>query len=288
MIAKNKFPGPRRSLLFVPGNKPERFEKACASGADIVCIDLEDAVAPAEKKDARQAVCEYLQTQFENSVELVVRVNALSSDYGSEDMQSLSGCANPPNIVMLPKTESVNDIEEIAKLLPDNTTEVIALVETPLGILNLKDLSSDTKTLSMLMLGGADLSAAMNAKMNWDSLFYARSHMLITAALQQLGTIDVPFLDINDGEGLRAETMRIRDMGFTTKAAIHPKQISIINEVFSPSDEDIEKAQRIIDADMASGGDVTLVDGKMVDAPLVRSAQRIVNIAKSLGKISIN
>lgn len=284
MIENGNLPGPRRSLLFVPGNRPERFSKAFASGTDIVCIDLEDAVPAAEKADARRAVCDFLQSKEPTTTELALRINSLSVSDGESDVASLSEHFACLDFLMVPKTESAEDLNSLPGSLANYSTEIIALIETPKGILSLQDLLKNAGGIGMLMLGGADLTSAMNAKMNWDSLLFARSTLVTWAALHQLGTIDVPFLDTNDDAGLREEILRIRDFGFSTKSAIHPKQISAINELMTPSAVEIDAASRIVNAMEGSDGRAVLVDGRLVDAPILKTARRVVSIAESLGK----
>ncbi len=277
---------PRRSLLFVPGNRPQRFAKAFTSGADIVCMDLEDAVPAAEKDAARQAVRDYLQSAAPPGAEVAVRINALPGAEGDSDMRSLWPVLARVNLLILPKTESVAELKRLSELLAASATAIVALIETPLGLLSARQLLVDCDCAAMVMLGGADLSAATGASMTWDSLYYARSHLLLCAAPRQLGSIDVPFLDIDDSDALRAETRRIRELGFTTKAAIHPKQIAVINQELTPSAADIQTALNIIAADRAAGGAAVLLEGKMIDAPLVQAARRTVGIAGALGLIA--
>jgi citrate lyase subunit beta/citryl-CoA lyase/(S)-citramalyl-CoA lyase len=170
----------RRCLLFVPGSRPERFEKALGAGADMVCIDLEDAVLPDHKAAARDAVIEYLGTREDATVELVVRVNGVNTDVGEQDLETFAEVTRKPDAIMLPKTETTADIQKAQRILDDQA--LIALIESPRGLLNAEAISTASDRLSALMFGGADYAAELRAEMVWEPLFYARVRVPVRSA----------------------------------------------------------------------------------------------------------
>jgi len=274
----------RRSLLFVPGSRPERFSKAMGAGADMVCIDLEDAVLPHEKGAARSAVVNYCR-ELSNTgkmAELVVRCNCVSEANGLQDLNALASSDLSPELIMLPKVESAEDVRKAADMLQGTTIGLIALIESPLGILNAQAIAGADERLEALMFGGADFAAELRAEMTWEPLYHARAHLALVAAAAQLELIDVPFLDVENEAGLSNETARVKAMGFTAKAAIHPRQISVINAEYTPSVFDVTAAKRIVEEFSKSQGGAVLIDGKLVDRPIVLSAERCVAIAKSV------
>lgn len=268
-----------RSLLFVPGHRPERFSKALASTADLVCIDLEDAVPLADKAIARQAVYKFLTTcAEEDRARLIVRVSAANSEHCKFDLQALHDAPRPA-FFMLAKTESAQQLTYVSSTLGTGGARWIALIESARGLLS-ADAICASPTLAAVMFGGGDYAAEIGAEFAWEPLLFARSQLALVAAAHRLPCIDVPYLDIRNSEGLVAETRRVRALGYVAKAAIHPNQVAAIHAGLSPSEEEIEKARRIVDAfNKASGGAVT-VDGRMVDQPIVDSARRLLALAQ--------
>ncbi len=277
----------RRSLLFVPGARPERFDKAVATGVDMVCIDLEDATLPNEKDEARAAAFDYIRNyqskHGENAPELVLRINSPRTVYGLKDLTALIEAEDlPPLTIMLPKTGAATDVEMVDGLLANKDINLIALMETAQGIDAASDIAQASERVSGLMLGGADLSAELRAELTWDPMLYSRSKLAMAASIRQIDLIDVPFLDVKDSEGLDEESLRVKSLGFTCKAAIHPAQVDIITRAFTPSEKEIKKARKILLAFDECGGGALLVDGKLVDRPVLLAAERIVAAADSL------
>lgn len=273
----------RRSLLFVPGSRPERFDKAVATGVDMVCIDLEDACLPGEKEAARAAALSYLQS-YQGKPELVIRINSVRTVYGLKDLSALADSNDlPPLTLMLPKTGSAADVEIVDGLLSGVDMNLIALVETSRGIEAASEIAVASPRLSGLMLGGADLSAELRADLSWDPMLFARSKLAMAASINQLDLIDVPYLDVNNPEGLADESKRVRSLGFTCKAAIHPAQVAPINAAFTPTGTEVERARKVLNAFAECGGGALLVDGKLVDRPVLLAAQRIVAVADQIG-----
>ncbi|WP_226660890.1 HpcH/HpaI aldolase/citrate lyase family protein [Microbulbifer aggregans] len=262
-----------RSLLFVPGHRPERFAKALASAADVICIDLEDAVPLAQKAEAREAVANFLAgCDIAQLARLIVRVSAVGSEEGRVDLAVFSK-ARLPGRLMLAKTETEKDIPLAAELLGVDV-RWIALIESASGLLSLNAICADT-ALDAVMFGGGDFAAQIGAEFSWEPLLWARSQMAVTAAAHSLPLIDVPFLDVHDPAGLEAETRRVGALGFSAKAAIHPAQVEPIHRGFAPSPEAVEQARRIVEAFERAQGGALVVDGRMVDQPIVDSARKL-------------
>jgi citrate lyase beta subunit len=274
-----------RSLLFVPGSRPERFAKAIAAGADAVCIDLEDAVPPQDKDSAREAVLSFIaQMPTDLPCAVGVRINPLDTVDGLKDLLAFKAAGVTSNYLMLPKAHATRDINIIQRLLAHEadhfkTVLIWAVIEDLQGLANASELAGFCGTRGGILFGGADFSASIGTSMAWEPLFYARSKLVVKTKVIQGGLMDVPFLDTKDDEGLRSEAQRVKALGFTGKACIHPNQVAIVNEVFSPSQSDIDWAKRVVQADIDQKGNAILLDGKLLDAPVYFRAHRILEQA---------
>jgi (S)-citramalyl-CoA lyase len=275
-----------RSLLFLPATRADRFPKALASGADAVCLDLEDALPPAEK-DAGLASAVALLSQPRGGVLVCVRVNDVKSARGLTDLRGLALAGVAPDAVMLPKVSGPDDLGATADALAASArwgvspVPFIPVIESALGLDHVEAIArrSPDRTVA-LMLGGIDLAAELGAALEWDSLLYARSRLVHAAALAGgLATLDTPSLEVADLAAVGQEAIRVARLGFTGKAAIHPAQLPAIHAAFSPTEEEVERARRVVQAFGESGGGVVLVDGRMVDRPVVRAAQRTLALA---------
>lgn len=270
-----------RSLLFLPATRADRFPKALASGADAVCLDLEDALPPADK-DAGLASAVALLAQPRAGVLVCVRVNDVKTERGLADLRGLAQAASQPDAVMLPKVSGPDDIGVTADALAGGArwgvkpVSYIPVIETALGLTHVDEIARRSPDRSLaLMLGGIDLAAELGATLDWDALLYARSRLILAAALAGgLATLDTPSLDITDLETLAREARAAARLGFTGKAAIHPAQLPGIHEAFTPTDDEVQRARRVVLAFEESRGGVVVVDGRMVDRPVVRAAQR--------------
>lgn len=273
----------RRSLLFVPGIRPERFEKARASGADVICIDLEDACLPEEKAAARQTALDYIASAH-SPESIVLRVNSPRTPYGFEDIAAIIGRNDLPALtIMLPKVASPVDVQLIDQALSQKNIELIALIESAEGIGNAMNIASASPRLTALMFGGGDLSAELGTTLDWEPMYFSRCQLALAAASRQLELIDVPYLDIRNDDELYRESNKVKALGYTCKAAIHPNQIKTINKQFTPTQTDIERARKIVSAYQSCDGGALLVDGRMIDLPLVVASERTVAIAEKLG-----
>lgn len=271
----------RRSILFAPGSRPERFEKALASGADAVCLDLEDGVAPAAKDAARDAVTRFLEGWEGGGPELVVRVNDPRTPRGRRDLEALRGA--PADAVMVPKVEGAEALERVAAALGwDGGPALLPLVETARGLHRVEELALGFPVAG-LIFGGMDLSAELGARFEWEPLLYARSRVVHAAALAGVGAVDVPWAALDEPAGLEAETRRAARLGFTGKLAIHPAQVAPIHRGLVPDLEEVAWARRVVEADRAAGGGVVVVDGRMVDRPVVEGARRVLSRAAGAG-----
>ncbi len=267
-----------RSLLFVPGSRPERFEKALNSGADMICIDLEDAVLPRDKVLARQAVVSFIKQH----PGICVRINPTSTDTGMQDLAALS--ANKPAAVMLAKCDNVEDVELAQQLLGCAQTTIIPLIETINGLENAAEIAAASGAVKAMMLGGADMAAELGCEFSYEPLLYVRSQLVVAAAKAGVSLIDVPFVDIKDQTGLDQETRKVRALGFAAKAAIHPNQIPTIHQAFMPTEAQIEYAQAVMEAVDSPDAGVVVVKGRMVDRPIILASQRVLALAEMVNK----
>ena len=267
---------PRRCLLFVPGSRPERYEKAIATGADQVCIDLEDAVAPGDKESARASLFAFLADKPEGRSEIGLRINPLSTALGQADLAALAASGLKPAFVMLPKVETAAELAQADQALAAIDTVFIAQIETPRGLLDARAIAAASPRLQALMFGGFDYIVALRGRASWESFFHPRVQLATIAAEAGVGCLDVPWLDIKDEAGLVAETDRVIALGFTAKAAIHPAQVGPIQQRYLPTADEYARAQRVIEALSANRGEAIQLDGKLVDRPIEIAAERAV------------
>ncbi len=267
-----------RSLLFVPGNRPDRFEKACASAADLVCIDLEDAVAPQDKAEARATVIEYLSGTSHKHVAL--RINASDSAYYSDDVNALKKAAPELPFVMMPKVGSREDVKDLDKSLPDKCGPILALIESAKGLVHCEEILSHQR-VAYAMYGAIDYAGDVGCGAAWENHVYARSRLVAASTAFDVTLFDTPHIDIKDPEGLELATKKARELGIFARAAIHPIQIETIHKALAPTEEEITHAKRVVAAFDASDGNVALLDGKMIEAPIIKAARRVLAWAKS-------
>lgn len=282
-----------RSLLFVPGDTEKKLQKGLESGADALIVDLEDSVALDTKPAARELTRDFLKEVGKQSRRplLIVRVNALSTGLTEADLDIVMSGA--PDMIMLPKAEGGSDLTHLAAQiavreaesdLPDGTTRIVAIAtETGKGVFGLSSYAGASHRLAALTWGAEDLSADLGAETNrledgayTDPYRLARSLLLFAASAAQVDAIDTVFTAFRDHEALRAECVAARRDGFTGKMAIHPAQVPIINDVFTPSPESVARAEKIIalfDADPSLG--VIGLDGEMLDRPHLTRARRL-------------
>jgi (S)-citramalyl-CoA lyase len=276
----------RRSLLFVPGLRPDRYAKAMAVGADCVCVDLEDAVAPDRKDEARHLSLPVFGEAGVGRAERVLRINGVRTIDGLRDILALSTTANPPDALMLPKIRNAEEVRWLDDVLSHVPVTFQVIIETNDGLLNAAEIAQASPRITTLLFGAFDMAAELRASRSWDSLLYARSQVVHAAARAGEDVMDVPFLDLQDQAGLKLEASRAVDLGFTGKAAIHPDQLAIIHSAFSPGDEQVKAARRIMDAFAESTDGLLVVDGKLIERPVIRAMERILALHEAVSAVS--
>jgi len=261
-----------KSWLFTPATKANRFGRATEVHADALIIDLEDAVALLDKQKARTAALQYLEQPAQGRLPCALRINAPVTRTGIEDLHSLLESSAAPDYIILPKCDSPAFIRMVRTLLDQaaKDTEIIALIESANAVEALPAIVGSEVRPVALMFGAADMEADLGAKTGWEPLLFVRSRIVQVAASAGIVAVDSPFFDIADLEGLKKETTAARDLGFHGKAAIHPKQISVINDVFVPSDNEVAKARQILAVNQQGVGSV---DHQMVDEAIARKAR---------------
>lgn len=264
-----------RSYLFVPGTRPDRFPKACAAGADVVILDLEDSVAPAEKVKARAAIAEWLSA----SQSVMVRINTFDSEWFREDLT----LANHPGIigVLLPKAEREEEIQAVTARFGSGVA-ILPQIETAKGFRNAMTLGG-SENVQRLLFGSIDFQLDLGMMAEENELLYFRSQLVLDSRLAGiLPPVDGVTTDINSPDRVRSDTLRARRLGFGGKMCIHPKQVPIVNECFAPTEEKIAWARRVVNASAAAPGAAISVDGKMVDRPVLARAQAILALGDQL------
>ena len=277
----------RRSFIFTPGLNPEMFPKALASGADMVCIELEDGIAIKDKDEARKNTINALKNlKINNDVELVIRVNCQRTKPGLLDLEAFISSKLNVKALMLPKVKTPDEITFIDDLLTDCNmdTDLHVIMETNEALENIYDIAHASKRIVALYFGGVDMAAELRVPNSYENLIYARSKLVHAGASVGIDVIDVPYLDLEDMDGMKKEAELVRNLGFTGKGSIHPKQISILNEVFTPSKEEIIKAKRIIDQFNASDTGLVVIDGKLIEKPVLREMKRRILVADKINQ----
>ena len=274
----------RRSVLFVPAVRPDRFAKAVATGADAVCLDLEDGVSFAQKDEARDKALALLADPPRVRAEVVLRINEPASDLGERDLEALLAAGVRPDALMVPKVGGPDTlralVRRLAPVLPG--LPLVVQIETARGLAAVDAVAVAVPDVAVLFFGAVDLSAELGCAIEWDALLCARSRVVAAAALAGVDAMDTPFMDVGAPSRLDEEARAVRRLGFTGKAAIHPTQVAIIQAAFSPAPESVAWARRIVAAYEANAGGVLLVDGKLVERPVIASARRILDAAAAV------
>lgn len=287
----------RRTMLFVPGNNPGMLADAHIYGSDSVMFDLEDSVSLPEKDAARMLVYNALKTIDYGDVEIVVRVNPLSTPYGREDIRAM--VAAGAQVIRMPKTETAQDVIDTEKCIEEaerdfgkeiGSTKILTAVESALGIVNAYAIATASKRIIGIALGAEDYCANLKTTRSAEGteLFYARSVIVVAARAAGIDALDTVYSNVNDTEGLIEQTKLIKQLGFDGKSIINPRQIAPILSVFTPTEKEIEKAMRIVAAAKEAekrGSGVVSLDGKMVDKPIYLRALRVITLAKSMNLI---
>ena len=278
----------RRSLLFVPAVRPDRYPKALATGADAVCIDLEDGVAFGAKDAARDAALALFAGRPPVRAEVSLRINDPKTDLGRRDLDALRRSGIRPDALMLPKCDGPDEIREAAAALggalPD--LPLIVMVETARGVAAAEAIAAAAPAVSAVFFGAIDYAADVGCEVAWDAVLYARSRVVVAAAIAGVSALDSPCMDVPALDALAGESRRTRALGFTGKAAIHPTQVPVIQAAFSPPAAEVAWARRIVEAYDHNAGGVLLVDGKLIERPVIASAKRTLAIAAAVDAAS--
>lgn len=261
-----------KSYLFVPGHQVSRFDKAIASGAHAVILDLEDAVPPAQKDEARSSIANWLNEESH----VIVRANPRGSPWFEDDLRA---CRRPGVFgVVLPKSESSEDVEHAGRIL-NAGQKMYPLIETAMGLSNALEIGR-VNGVDRLMFGSIDFQ--LDIGLEDEELVYYRSHLVWVSRLAQLpGPVDGVTTAVDDPERVTRDALRARRSGFSGKLCIHPKQVSAVNAAFRPTDAEIEWATRVVEADASAAGAATVLDGKMIDRPVLLKAHRVLTEAKT-------
>ena len=282
---------PRRSVLYMPGSKPRALEKARGLAADVLILDLEDAVVPAEKVSARQQVLDAVAQGGYGSRELVIRINGLDTEWGADDLAAAA--ASGADAVLIPKVESAAMIADAAARLDaagaPGTLAIWAMMETPLGMLNAAEIAASPR-LACLVMGTNDLVKELDAAHTETRLpvITALGLCMLAARAHGLAIVDGVYNAYKDENGLRASCIQGKEMGFDGKTLIHPAQLAVTNEVFAPSPDEIALAERYVTAfaeTEAAGQGVAVVDGRIVENLHVETAKKLLSRAEAIAKL---
>jgi citrate lyase beta subunit len=265
-----------RSLLFVPAHRPERFDKAIAAKADSVCIDMEDAVPLPDRPVGRENLRSFFKTPRAGGPAVGVRMNCVRSIDGARDLDALSQMSGI-DFIMVPKVDHSHELAIVEEVFAGKVP-LWPIMESAKGFRNVWAIAA-APNVHGIVFGAADFSSDVRCEMEWEPLLVARGTLASACAAAEIELLDVPHIDVHDTEGLIASTKRVRAMGFTGRACIHPGQVAEVNRIFSPSDTELTQARRVMEAFEKAHGAATLLDGRLVERPQIRAAQRILSLA---------
>jgi len=287
----------RRALLYMPGDDRRKIEKATTLGVDSICMDMEDGVALNKKAEARAVIAQAMTELDFGTSERCIRINSIGS--GMEKYDLAAALTANPDTIVVPKIETAEQVKwvsdhiethELASHKNIGTVRLLVGVETAKGILNLKEIAEADKRLEAIIFGGEDYAASVGAVRTKAAteLLYARQATVTACAANDLQAIDIVFIDFKDPDGLRVEAEQGSGFGFSGKQIIHPNQVAVVQEAFTPSDSAIDYAKRIVESFESSqkeGKGAYALDGKMIDMPLLKNAQKVLDRAKAAGKL---
>lgn len=285
----------RRALLYMPGDNWKMITKSVTLGVDSICMDMEDGAAINKKAEARATIAKALQELDFGASEKLARINSVGSGWEQEDIEAV--LPYHPDGIVIPKVESFEQVEWASRIIEDaelkngwkvNSIRILIGVETAKGILNLKEIAAHPR-LDAIIFGGEDLAASIGAVRTKDAveLLYARQAVIVACAAYDLQPLDIVTIDYKDLEALKVESEFGARLGFSGKQIIHPNQVQVVQEAFTPSDEAITYARRIVETFEASqkeGKGAYSLDGKMIDMPLLKNAQKVLARANAAGK----
>lgn len=287
----------RRALLYMPGDDRRKIEKSATLGVDCICMDLEDGTAINKKAEARAVIAQAMRELDFGASERCIRINSIGSGWEKDDLAAALEAR--PDTIVVPKVEAPEHVTwvsgqiesyELAHGLPLGGIRMLIGVETAKGILNLKEIAGADKRLEAIIFGGEDFAASIGATRTKEAveLLYAREAVITACAAFDLQAIDIVSIDFKDIEALRAESEAGARLGFVGKQIIHPAQVEPVQTAFTPNDEAIAYAKRVaetFEASQKEGKGAYALDGKMIDMPLLKNAQKVLDRAKAAGKI---
>ncbi len=285
----------RRALLYMPGDNWKMITKSITLGVDSICMDMEDGTAVNKKAEARATIAKALQELDFGASEKLARINSVGSGWEKDDIEAV--LPHKPDGIVIPKVESFEQVEWASRIIEDaelkngwqvNSIRILIGVETAKGILNLKEIAAHPR-LEAVIFGGEDFAASIGATRTKDAieLLYARQAVIAACAAFDLQPIDIVTIDYKDLDALKVESEFGARLGFSGKQVIHPNQVPVAQEAFTPSDEAISYARRIVETFEASqkeGKGAYSLDGKMIDMPLLKNAQKVLARAMAAGK----
>ena len=285
----------RRALLYMPGDNWKMITKSVTLGVDSICMDMEDGTAVNKKAEARATIAKALKELDFGASEKLARINSVGSGWEKDDIEAV--LPYKPDGIVIPKVESFEHVEWASRIIEDaelkngwqvNSIRILIGVETAKGILNLKEIAAHPR-LDAIIFGGEDFAASIGAVRTKDAveLLYARQAVIVACAANDLQAIDIVTIDYKDLDGLKVEAEFGARLGFSGKQIIHPNQVPVVQEAFTPSDEAVQYARRIVETFEASqkeGKGAYSLDGKMIDMPLLKNAQKVLARAKAAGK----
>ncbi len=285
----------RRALLYMPGDNWKMITKSITLGVDSICMDMEDGAAVNKKAEARETIVKALRELDFGASEKLARINSVGSGWEKDDIEAV--LTHRPDGIVIPKVESFEQVDWAGKIIeaaeldhgwPVNSIRILIGVETAKGILNLKEIASHPR-LDAIIFGGEDFAASIGANRTKDAveLLYARQAVIVACAANDLQAIDIVTINYKDMDALRIESEFGAGLGFSGKQIIHPNQVSVVQEAFTPSDESVTYAKRIVETFEASqkeGKGAYSLDGKMIDMPLLKNAQKLLARAQAAGK----
>lgn len=285
----------RRALLYMPGDDDHKIEKSTKLSVDVICMDLEDGVATTNKQYARSVVVNSLKTKDFRRSEKLVRINSVSSDFWVDDLHAVIPAC--PDGIVIPKIESADEVQMVSEMVGELETQngliaggisIMVIIESAVGVVNLSQIASSSSRLVGLIFGAEDLVADLGALRteSANEVLYARSAVVLYAAAYKLQAIDMVYVDYQNEHGLITEAMFGKQLGYSGKQIIHPNQVMPVQNTFTPDQDEIKKALHLLsefEKHQNDGKGVFSFGGKMVDAPMIRTAELIISKAKAAG-----